>query len=35
MTSLAPNTMWMGDVLVVRVNVGTFGAYLVSYAIMR
>ena len=36
MTSLAPNTMWMaGDVLVARVNVGTFGAYLVSYAIMR
>ena len=44
MTSLAPNTMWMADwvkcsVLLasVRVNVGTFGAYLfsVSYALMR
>ena len=43
MTSLAPNTMWMADwvkcsVLLasVRVNVGTFGAYLfsVSYALL-
>ena len=43
MTSLAPNTMWMADwvkcsVLLasVRVDVGTFGAYLfsVSYALL-